>query len=208
MLHVSCCTFVLLLLLNTLPSGPKSLHALLNEFGIDLPKYYTYTYTLELSLNKFKSVMSLLLQFTITLLQVPIALTLLNCFGMNYEMNCTYTYTLDCFWITSVIISARRVACQNDFRISFAILPETVTSEKKSRDLGFWFSLGWITKAKAKENLCDFAFFRQVWPVVGACVWPTSSLRKQMRKKWISGGIYFPFPLRKQKREKSPDFHL
>ena len=53
--------------------------------------------------------MPLLLQFTITLLQVLITLTLLNCFGINHETNCTYTYTLDCFGIRSVIISARRV---------------------------------------------------------------------------------------------------
>ena len=43
------------------------------------------------------------------LLQFPIALTLLNWFGIEYEKYYTYTYTLDCFWITSVIISARRL---------------------------------------------------------------------------------------------------
>ena len=37
------------------PSGPKSLHALLNYYGINSPKYYTYTYTLELFLNYLKS---------------------------------------------------------------------------------------------------------------------------------------------------------
>ena len=46
---------------------------------------------------------------TPTIPHCHIALTLLNCFGINYEINYTYTYTLDCFWITSVIISARRV---------------------------------------------------------------------------------------------------
>ena len=61
--------------------------------------------------------MPLLLQFTIIqFLQVPIALTLLNWFGINYEINYTYTFTLDCFWITGVIISARRVG---DYMYSF-----------------------------------------------------------------------------------------
>ena len=60
-------------------------------------EFYTYTYTLELFLNKFKSVTPLLLQFPIALLQLSVALTLLNCFGINYEKYYTYTYTLDCF---------------------------------------------------------------------------------------------------------------
>ena len=53
--------------------------------------------------------MPLLLQFPITLLQFPIALKLLNRFGSNYEEYYTCTYTLYCFWIASVVISARRV---------------------------------------------------------------------------------------------------
>ena len=38
-----------------------------------------------------------ILKRPITLLQFPITLTLLNCFGINYEKSFTYAYTLDCF---------------------------------------------------------------------------------------------------------------
>ena len=58
----------------------------------------------------------------------------------------------------------------------------------------------WITKAKAKENLWDFFFYSQVWPVVVAFACPTWPLRMQMRKKrW---GNLFAFPLRKRKQNK------
>ena len=71
------------------------------------------------------------------LLHFPITLTLLNCFGINSEKYCTYTYTLDCFWIASVISSARRVfldiflanmgvgGCQNGF-LSFMPPPSVI----------------------------------------------------------------------------------
>ena len=58
-------------------SGPKCPPSL-NDFGINSPNYYTYTYILELFLNSFKSVMPLLLQFPIYTPQ--------------------YTYTHELFW--------------------------------------------------------------------------------------------------------------
>ena len=58
------------------------------------------------------------------------------------------------------------------------ILTETITSEKKHelQDLGL--SLCWITRAKAKRSLWEFALFHICGLLLCAC--PTCSLRRQM----------------------------
>ena len=86
------------------------------------------------------------------------------------------------------------------------ILTETITSENKykSRDLGF--SLYWITKAKAKENLRDFNLFRKR----GLLLWLVRAQHDHCESKCErkSGGIYLPFHYESECENKSPDFYL
>ena len=91
-------------------------------------------------------------------------------------------------------------------RQTHTILTETITSAKKSLDLGL--SLSWMSKVKVKHNLRDLEFLFQVWPARYCCYWarPTWSLWKQMRKRTI-WATFLPFHYESESK-KSPDFHL
>ena len=66
------------------------------------------------------------------------------------------------------------------------------------------FSLCWITKAKAKENLLLKSLALCIFRKRGLLLWLACSLRKHMRKTiW---GNAFAFPLQKREQEKIPRF--
>ena len=89
---------------------------------------------------------------------------------------------------------------------AITILTETITSENKQKSQDLGFSLCWITKAKAKENLWDFILIRKVACCYGSCV-PNMTFTKANAKENL--GEFICLSIYESESEiKSPDFHL
>ena len=77
---------------------------------------------------------------------------------------------------------------------------------KKSRFQDLGFSLCWITKEKAKENLWEFNLICKC----GLLFWPVCAQHNHYESKCErkSGGIYLRFHYESKYEIESPEFHL